>query len=303
MPAPLLSVIVPTRNRATRLRGAIASILGQTLGDLEIVVVDDASTDGTRAVVGEAAASDPRVRPLHLPQRRGAAAARNAGLDLARGAFVGFCDDDDRWHPQKAERQVGLLRADPALTGATCWARVVDEATGRSHVLRTPPRVGFDDLLWFNFPGSFTFGIVRNTGVRLDPAFPSCQDWDFWLRCAQEGGFGTVPEVLATFTVHGGPRITSPDSEARGRTLLLDRWSSHMTPACLAYHRAHVPLRTGRGARHRARVLRGIAAQRSPRAAGIVLTEIAAAKLGARAGDPGLNARVLHRLLHGAART
>lgn len=74
-----------------------------------------------------------------------------------------------------------------------------------------------------------------------------------------------------------------------------------MSPACLAYHRAHFDLGTGVGARHRAAVLRRLVAQRSVRAAAIVLTEVAACKLGARAGDPALNSRVLHRMLRNPA--
>lgn len=297
MPRPLLSVIVPTRNRATRLAGAIDALLAQTVDDIEILVVDDGSTDTTPEVTDGLARRDARVRVLRREVPGGAPSARNDGLDEATGRYVGFCDDDDRWLPAKAEQQVAFLERNPDAAGVSCWATVLDEATGVRATLRPPTTISFDDLLWFNFPGSFTYGLVRNDGTRLDPTMPSCQDWDFWLRCARRGPFGVVPEILATFTVHPDPRITSPASESAGRRLLVAGWGEHMSRTCLAYHRAHFDMRTGRGARHRAGVLRELARQRSLRAAAIVLTEFAACKVGERTGDPALNARILHRIL------
>lgn len=119
MSAPLVSVIIPTRNRAELLRRSIHSVLAQTHADLELIVVDDASTDHTRQVLDEV--TDGRLRRVHLAQNGGAAAARNHGIRGARGHWIAFNDDDDIWLITKLERQLeALWAADPAPDWCLC---------------------------------------------------------------------------------------------------------------------------------------------------------------------------------------
>ncbi|WP_309607216.1 glycosyltransferase family 2 protein [Phenylobacterium sp.] len=112
----LVTVVLPTYNRARTLPRAIASVLNQDYRNLELLIVDDASSDDTAQVV--AAISDPRVRYLPLPRNGGASHARNAGLAQARGAFIAFQDSDDEWLAGKLEKQVAaaLAAGDPAVT-------------------------------------------------------------------------------------------------------------------------------------------------------------------------------------------
>ena len=105
----LVSVVIPTYNRATELPSAIESVLGQTYPSVEVIIVDDGSTDGTEALIQT---RFPRVRYLRQ-SNRGPAAARNAGIKAASGPYIAFLDSDDRWMPQKLERQIGLLRERP----------------------------------------------------------------------------------------------------------------------------------------------------------------------------------------------
>jgi glycosyltransferase involved in cell wall biosynthesis len=114
-PRPQVSVIMPTRNRAALLARSIDSVLAQTFRDFELIVVNDASTDQTRELL--AGIADPRLRVLHREQNRGAAAARNAGIAIARGEFLAFQDDDDYWLAQKLEKQVQALQAAPPEVG------------------------------------------------------------------------------------------------------------------------------------------------------------------------------------------
>lgn len=114
---PLVSVILPTHNRAAFLSRAISSVLGQTYRQLELIVVDDASTDNTPEVVRSF--SDPRLRCLRLAQNSRAGAARNAGMRAARGSLLAFQDDDDIWFVQKLERQVAHMLAQPPDVGLT----------------------------------------------------------------------------------------------------------------------------------------------------------------------------------------
>ncbi len=110
-PAPCVSVIVPCYNYGRLLAEAVASVLQQTLSDLELIIIDDGSTDDTASVI--AGLNDARVRHRCLPANRGVSAARNAGLDMARGEYLAFLDADDRWLPEKLARQVALMDAEP----------------------------------------------------------------------------------------------------------------------------------------------------------------------------------------------
>lgn len=114
------SVIMATRNRAERLPAAVESVLAQTEADLELILVNDASTDATAEVARSIGAGDPRVRLIDVPEATGSCGlARNVGLRAARGAFLAFCDDDVRWHPEHlAVCQAALERADVCYTTA-----------------------------------------------------------------------------------------------------------------------------------------------------------------------------------------
>jgi glycosyltransferase involved in cell wall biosynthesis len=105
-----VSVIIPCYNYGRFLAEAVASAASQTFGDIEIIIVDDGSTDNTPQVIDSL--DDPRIRARRVPNG-GVSAARNAGLDMARGEFIAFLDADDRWHPDKLKRQVALMEAEP----------------------------------------------------------------------------------------------------------------------------------------------------------------------------------------------
>jgi glycosyltransferase involved in cell wall biosynthesis len=105
--SPAVSVILPTYNRAPLLMRAIASVLGQEFRDLELIVVDDGSTDETAQVVSKV--GDARLRYIHLGENRGETFARNAGIRQARGDLIAQMDADDIWYPQKTSYQVDLF--------------------------------------------------------------------------------------------------------------------------------------------------------------------------------------------------
>jgi glycosyltransferase involved in cell wall biosynthesis len=113
--APLVSVVLPTHNRAALLGRAMRSVLAQTHAALELIVVDDGSTDATPQLL--AACADPRLRVVHLPGNSGPAAARNAGIRAARGEFIAFQDDDDYWLVDKLEAQLAGLQSAVPLAG------------------------------------------------------------------------------------------------------------------------------------------------------------------------------------------
>ena len=110
MTPPRVSVIIPCYNHGRFVTDAVESVLRQTLADLEVIIIDDGSTDDSAAVIG--GVRNDRVRVLRT-ENRGVSAARNAGLDLAQGEFIAFLDADDAWEPAKLERQVALMDAEP----------------------------------------------------------------------------------------------------------------------------------------------------------------------------------------------
>ena len=128
MTRPIASIVVPAYNSETTLGETLRSLLAQTFSSFEIVVVDDGSTDGTRAVA--AGFADPRIQ-IVSQANRGLAGARNTGIHHARGAYVGFCDADDLWVPEKLERHVAHLEANATSASAMPDRRSSTATAGR----------------------------------------------------------------------------------------------------------------------------------------------------------------------------
>ncbi|MDE6514201.1 MAG: glycosyltransferase [Muribaculaceae bacterium] len=152
MSRPLVSVVVPAYNVGTAfLRDAISSALGQTYGNLEVIVVNDASTDNTMECVGEFA--DPRLRVIDLPENRGLSGARNAGTEAASGSWVTFLDADDRMMPEMTERLLDMADttgADIACCGfmRTRPRAILPESSGVRPVLTVSPEAAIADALY-----------------------------------------------------------------------------------------------------------------------------------------------------------
>lgn len=242
-----VSVIIPTRNRRDRLGAAIASALSQTRPPLEVIVIDDASTDGTGAWLGELARTEPRLRPVLNAVAEGGSEARNAGLRIAAGDAVAFLDDDDEWMPMKLERQTALLEQ-TGVEAATCWS-TVDFGYTRA-AFTVPPAPSLEGLLERNTCGSASLCMTTTAAARaiggFDASLASAQDWDFWIRLRQRGPIGVVPESLVRYHAHRGPKITAGAVSAyRGVRTVLRKHRGAMSPtarrrvlAVAAYHRS-----------------------------------------------------------------
>jgi glycosyltransferase involved in cell wall biosynthesis len=302
---PLVSVILPTHDRPQRLAGALTSVLGQTYRDLEILVVDDASSAPARDVVGAICRDDTRVRVIRLEANGGAAVARNTALRLADGDLVAFLDDDDRWEPQKVARQVEYLEANPDIGIVSCHYLIDHEGSGsRPQVFRGPWSLDADQVQWANFPGSFSFVMARRSALGdelwLDESFPSVEDWDLWLRCARRAGAGVVENVLVRQVFHDERRLSNPLSESRGLELFLGKHGPSLPAACRTFIAAHIRMERGQGWAKRRTVLSSLITS-SPRVSTILAVEQIAKQLGRWRGDPGLVSRVLARMV-GAGR-
>jgi len=212
---PLVSVVIPTFQRADVLPRALRSVLDQTMSDLEVVVVDDGSTDETQSLVQ--AFGDKRIRYFRHKRNRGGNVARNTGIHNASGEFVAFQDSDDEWLPLKLEKQLTAANSLPNRIGIVyCKSRRLDE-TGSKKVFGEP--FCGRNLLHHNFIDTPTM-VVHRECLRnecFDEGLPRRQDWELCLRLAQRYEFVFVNEVLVI-------KNTSPGSVTSNRTKLLEAY-------------------------------------------------------------------------------
>jgi glycosyltransferase involved in cell wall biosynthesis len=196
-----VGVILPTRNRAGSLRAALDSVLDQTWRDLEVLVVDDASTDATAECL--AGVTDPRVRVLRLDHPHGAGGARNAGLKAMDNDWIAFQDSDDRWLPEKLEKQLAAVEAAGNKAGFA-YCRCRRSGAGVSYLFppihaRTVAGELFEALLGGNLVSTQT-ALVRRACIdahgRFDEALPPLEDWEFFLRLSRHVKAVFVDEVL-----------------------------------------------------------------------------------------------------------
>lgn len=203
-----VSVVIPTFNRRDLLGEAVESALQQTYPEVEVVVVDDGSTDGTPAFLES---MKDRIRGLRLP-RSGVSAARNAGIAASTGDFVAFLDSDDLWDPDKIERQMELFRRHPetGMVGGGCryigpgGQRLSGEENG-------PPVVGLAELqISTALPGSASNVLVRRSVLEdvggFDPTLFRAEDRELWIRIAQRYPIRCVTRPTVSIRLHDGPR-------------------------------------------------------------------------------------------------
>ncbi|HXA18216.1 MAG TPA: glycosyltransferase family A protein [Thermoanaerobaculia bacterium] len=202
-----ISVIIPTYNYGRFLCDAIDSALAQTCPALEVIVVDDGSTDDTPRILADYGG---RIRVIHQ-KNLGVSAARNAGITAARGEYLSFLDSDDIWRPRKLECDVARLAADPTLGMVHCGAETFDNS-GRTLSISLTGLEGWIalDLLRLDreviaAPGSNV--TVRRAAAEeaggYDPGLQQAEDWDFCYRIACRYRAGFVPEVLVRYRQHG----------------------------------------------------------------------------------------------------
>ncbi len=232
---PLVSVIIPAYNAQAFLRATLDSVLAQTYDRLEVIVVDDGSTDDTGAVVAAVKATDPRVR-LITKTNGGVSSARNAGIAAARGDYVAFLDADDIWHPEKIAAQIDVLR--PAgreryVAAFSLHLRI--DADGRvAGKSRSWP---FDE---FSLPAHIVLRPVGNGSsliVRRDVAICAggfdedyvtrgaggCEDFDFELRIAAQYPIACVRKYHVGYRVYDGNMSSDSPKMARAIHETLDR--------------------------------------------------------------------------------
>jgi glycosyltransferase involved in cell wall biosynthesis len=204
---PTVSVVMAAYKAAQFLPDAIESALGQTFGDLEVIVIDDGSPDNTATVV-QAYLTDERVRYYWQPNA-GQCAAKNKGIGLSKGRFVAFLDADDLWLPGKLERQLPLFEDRPDVGVVYGFLAKIDSLGRPLPWEPVPPRRGIvtADLLIENFV-PFASSVVRKSLLDkrggFDPELDMGIDYDLWLRLSAHCEFDFVEEVVGKYRVWEG---------------------------------------------------------------------------------------------------
>ncbi|MEO1291412.1 MAG: glycosyltransferase family A protein [Pseudomonadota bacterium] len=230
---PLVSVVIPTYERAHLIADALDSVYAQDWRPLEIVVVDDGSTDATDAVVAAWAEQRPELTVRYVRQaNQGGNAARNAGIAAAQGAYVAFLDSDDVWDPRKTRLQADVLEADREAGAVYCGLRETEAATGA--VLSIPAHdYPEGDLLATLLVRDVTAptsawmirkSVLEDAG-RFDTQLRARQDWDLWIRVAKIAPIRAVPEPLLDLRQHSGPRTaTDPTRELAAYAAIREKY-------------------------------------------------------------------------------
>ncbi|WFT81322.1 glycosyltransferase family 2 protein [Methylobacterium sp. CB376] len=238
---------MPAFNAAATIERALASVLAQSHAALEVIVVDDGSTDATRTLVGSAAARDRRVRLLASDRNGGPAAARNTALSAATGEWLALLDADDAWRPERLERLLAVAgdRAEVVFDNLLGLDPHSGAEVGPLFP-RLPDAIGVSEMAAAAVPGSrFDYGylkpifrraLVARAGLRFDEGLRTSEDLLFFLALLVEGGSArTTSEAFYVYTlpVSSGGRI-SPYSHSQPRDLAVAEALAALRRACAA---------------------------------------------------------------------
>jgi glycosyltransferase involved in cell wall biosynthesis len=193
----LVSVVIPVYNREKTIVRAVKSVLNQTYKNIEVIIVDDCSSDNSRVVIENAFSENNNVRYICLEKNSGACVARNRGVQLSKGKYVAFLDSDDAFLPNKIEKQISCLCQTNAQLCATDYIRYRKD--GSEEIVKTKSgsqEEVYNELLYCNFITTGTLLGYKECFVEVpfDESLPRYQDWDLVLRLSQKYTFCFLKE-------------------------------------------------------------------------------------------------------------
>lgn len=250
---PTASIVVPAYNVEATIAETLRSLLDQTFVDFEIIVVDDGSSDQTTRIV--AGFSDPRVR-LVSQRNRGLAGAHNTGIHESRGEFIGFCDADDLWLPEKLERHIDHMRASPDVGISFSGSRMIDQDGKPLGIDQRPKLRNLTpaDIFKRNPIGNGSAPVLRRAaldGFAYRPVYETERDWWFdenfrqsddiegWLRFAltQDWKIEGIPGLLTLYRIHTGALSANVDRQFETWKRMRDK-IGRISPALIKRHGA-----------------------------------------------------------------
>lgn len=224
----LISVIIPAYNRARIIEKSITSILTQSYSNIELLIIDDCSTDNTKEVVERI--QDSRIRYICLDHNSGACVARNRGITEAKGDYIAFNDSDDQWRPEKLQKQIDFLlqnKADIILCAMECK----DDDSNFLHIFPNNVMEGkifYDSLLKYNCASTQTlFGKASCfKEITFDSTMPRLQDWDEVLRLSQNYTVFFQNEILVDTFIQKDSISTHPEKGVVAMNKLFQKHST-----------------------------------------------------------------------------
>jgi glycosyltransferase involved in cell wall biosynthesis len=237
---PSISVIIPTYNATKTVLATIASVQAQTYRDIEIIVINDGSTDNLLECLVPTV-TDARVKIYSYPNG-GLPVARNRGIARSTGEYIAFIDADDLWTPDKLELQLQALTANPRAGLAYSWTYFMEEDGQHYHTDRPIWFQGdvLKDLMLWNFLCHGSNPLIRRSVIdavgEFDPTLPSAEDWDYWLRIAAQWEFALVPQPQIYYRQSGGAMSAKVEVMEAAQLEVLDR-ALKRAPASLQSYR------------------------------------------------------------------
>ncbi|MEL7257156.1 MAG: glycosyltransferase family 2 protein, partial [Pseudomonadota bacterium] len=214
-----ISVVMSVHNGLPYLHECLASLERQTIDDFEIVIVDDASTDGSSDVLRQFCEKDPRARLIENKEKKGLTKSLNIALGIASGNYIARIDADDVCNSKRLEKQSRVLDENPQIFACASGYRMID---GKGKKLRTAQR-GLEDwqvrwLLCFNPPAPHPTYFFRRVGpdgqeIRYNEDFVTAQDYELWSRLSTFGETCVIPEVLIDYRRHNSAITTTKREE------------------------------------------------------------------------------------------
>lgn len=199
----LVSILIPTYNSALFINEAVQSIQEQTYTNWEIIVVDDASTDDTIAILIQLASNESRLKWLQLPENSGTGVARNTALKQATGRYIAFLDADDLWKPQKLQTQLDFMKTHAIPFTFSAYDCMNEQGALLSISVVPPQNLSYRQLFFCNYIGNLT-GIYDTQFFGKVPILPNRkrQDWMHWLSLLKKiKTVKAVPESLAIYRI------------------------------------------------------------------------------------------------------
>lgn len=240
----LVSVVMPNFNGARFIDEAIHSVLAQTYGDLELIIVDDCSTDDSRDIIAAREDRDPRIRSFYHADRTGPAAARNRAIAEARGRYIAFLDSDDLWEPSKLARQIPLHESTDCVLSYTSYQGIDETGKALGAPVPVPPRITYDHLLKTCEISCAT--AMYDTGKVGKVCMPSIlrrQDYALWLCLLRGGGVAYgCPDCLARYRTYRGSLSSNKFVAARYHWKVL-RTLEHQPLLPAAYYFVHYAMK------------------------------------------------------------
>lgn len=242
---PLISVITPAYNAERFIGDTIDSVLDQTYANWEMVIVDDRSTDNTTTIVEEYRKRDNRIKLIVLEENSGSAVARNTAMENAKGRYIAFLDSDDRWLPEKLEKQLHFMQEKDIAFSFTTYVRILEDGTKTNAVSSTPESVNYDDLMKRCVIGCLTVMLDRDKVGHLKMVnIRTRQDYVYWLTITKKGflAYG-LPEILAEYRLVGNSISSNKWKAAKRNWYVFRKIEKQSLPKSIWYF-AHYVVRS-----------------------------------------------------------